>query len=173
MAHPKHEQVRRRYRERCGYCGVAEIDAAGELTVDHHRPTSSGGDDSDDNLVYCCSRCNLYKGDFFPSEEDQQHNRRVLHPLKDELEKFVRYNEDTGELEPLTDTGKFHITLLHLNRPALVAYRNRQRYFALLAARRELIEAENLQLRAVISAQEQYIALLRHLFELSPPEETG
>ena len=35
MAHPRHEEVRRRYGLRCGYCGVSEAETGGELTVDH------------------------------------------------------------------------------------------------------------------------------------------
>ncbi len=56
MAHPSHEEVRRRYRQACGYCGVSETDAGGALTVDHYRPVADGGDDSEDNLVYACFR---------------------------------------------------------------------------------------------------------------------
>lgn len=63
VPHPKHERVRQRYDGRCGYCGLSEVDAGGELTVDHFRPVAAGGGDDDDNLVYACFRCNLYKGD--------------------------------------------------------------------------------------------------------------
>jgi hypothetical protein len=37
-----------------------------------------------------------------------------------------RYDETTGRMEPLTETGRFHIALLRLNRPELVAHRLRQ-----------------------------------------------
>lgn len=56
MAHPKNLEVRQRYEGRCGYCGVSEGETGGELTVDHFRPLCAGGDDTDDNLVYCCFR---------------------------------------------------------------------------------------------------------------------
>jgi HNH endonuclease len=54
MAHPRHEEVRGRYHNRCGYCSVSETETGGELTIDHFQPVSAGGNDSDDNLVYCC-----------------------------------------------------------------------------------------------------------------------
>ncbi len=54
MAHPKHHAVRQRYGGCCGYCGLSETDTGGELTVDHFRPLSAGGDDGDGNLVYAC-----------------------------------------------------------------------------------------------------------------------
>jgi 5-methylcytosine-specific restriction endonuclease McrA len=105
VAHPKHAQVRERYDYRCGYCDVSEVDAGGELTVDHHQPVSAGGDNSDDNLVYACSRCNLFKGDFWPNSEDQEHEHRVLHPLRDDISAHLRPNERTGHVEPLTEAG--------------------------------------------------------------------
>jgi hypothetical protein len=117
VAHPKHAQVRERYDYRCGYCDASEVDAAGELTVDHYRPVSGGGDNNNDNLVYACSRCNLFKGDFWPDALDQQRTHRVLHPLLDDLSTHYHENEATGQLDPLTETGRFHITLLQLNRP--------------------------------------------------------
>lgn len=49
--------VLRRDGHRCAYCGRA----AG--TVDHIHPRSRGGEDSWENLVACCQRCNNTKGD--------------------------------------------------------------------------------------------------------------
>jgi hypothetical protein len=168
VAHPRHEAIRLRYGLRCGYCGVAEVDAGGELTVDHYHPSAAGGDDSDENLIYACNRCNLYKGDFWPTPEDLAHGRRVLHPLQDNLNQHLRLQEQTGELESLTDTGRFHIVLLHLNRPALVAYRLRRRLARLLAAKQRYLEAENQQLRRLLAAQERYIVELKRLLGLPP-----
>jgi hypothetical protein len=163
VAHPRHEDVRQRYGARCGYCGVRENDVAGELTVDHFRPAALGGDDSDDNLVYACVRCNLYKQDYAPAPEDLPKGRRVLHPLRDNLAIHVRLDDQTGRLEALSETGRFHIALLHLNRPPLIAYRMQGRLAELLVAKQRLLEAENRQLRQLLEAQEQYIAELRRL----------
>ena len=40
----------------CHYCGLHAT------TVDHKIPLIAGGDDSDDNLVGCCRKCNSKKG---------------------------------------------------------------------------------------------------------------
>ena len=165
MPHPKHDQVRARWGARCGYCDVTEEDVGGGLTVDHYVPLVAGGDDSDENLVYACFRCNLYKGDFHPTREDRAKGHVVLHPLRDDISKHVRLEEATGQVQPLTETGRFHIALLHLNRAALVAFRLRRRFYELLLKRRELVEAENLELRAIIKAQEKYIAHLKKLVQ--------
>lgn len=165
MAHPQHAQVRPRYGGRCGYSGVGEEDTGGELTVDHYIPVAAGGDDSDDNLVYACFRCNLFKADFHPTDADRDQGHFLLHPLRDRLLDHLRLDSRNGRLEPLTETGRFHIVLLHLNRPALVAYRLRQRQAELLAAREEVLEAEIRELRIIVQTQERYIAHLKDFGE--------
>ncbi len=122
MAHPKHEQVRQRYNFCCGYCGVSETSSGGELTIDHFGPVSKNGDDSDANLVYACSRCNLFKSDFFPDPATSAPEHRLLHPLLDNTELHFR-EDDYGRLQSLSVTGLFHIRKLRLNRPQLVDYR--------------------------------------------------
>src|SRR5207249_2255661 len=112
---------------RCGYCGISEVDAGGERTVDHFRPVSAGGDDSDDNLVYACVRCNLYKSNYWPDALDAEAGNVVLHPIRDDVVKHVREDDVTGELGGVTRTGRFHIELLGLNRPQLIAFRQRSK----------------------------------------------
>ena len=92
----------------------------------------------------------------------------MLHPLQDEPQRHFRLNPRNGSLEPLTATGRFHITLLHLNRPALVALRLRKRRDILQAAKAELLAAENRELRAIIKAQEEFVSRLQRLQQ--PPD---
>jgi hypothetical protein len=163
VAHPKHEEVRARYQSRCGYCGVAENDSGGGLTVDHFHPTSRGGDESDDNLVYACFRCNLFKGDFSPDESDRKNDRRVLHPMRDDPNEHLRLDDRSGELEALTRSGQFHVTLLQLNRPALVQHRLRARMTRWLAERQQLLEDEVAVLTSTNTGLELHIARLERL----------
>jgi hypothetical protein len=116
------ETVRRLYKYRCGYCGTEEIDAGSELENDHYRPLARGGDSDLSNLVYCCPACNRFKGSFW-AESDSP--RRLLHPLRDDLNLHF-HQEDDGGLTALTETGKFHIEVLHLNRPQLRSSRLKQ-----------------------------------------------
>ncbi len=122
MAHPKQDQVRQRYDFRCGYCGVSETSSGGELTIDHFRPVSRNGDDSDDNLVYACNRCNQFKSDFFPDLSTSAPEHRLLHPLLDDVNLHFR-EDDYGRLQALNVTGLFHIRKLRLNRSQLVEHR--------------------------------------------------
>ena len=160
MAHPRLPTVRERYAFCCGYCGVSEADVGGELTVDHFCPVSAGGDDSDENLVYACVRCNQYKGALRPEATDVANERRLLHPLWDDLAAHIREDERTGRLEGLTATGRFHIIALRLNRPALIIHRQRRYLAALLEARLEQALAENKALRERIAQRDLYIAYL-------------
>ena len=105
MAHSKHDLIRQWYGYCCGYCGVSEADSGGELTADHYRPVSQGGDDSDANLVYCCFRCNLNKGDFFPTPDDIAQGYRLLHPLRDDLRVHLREDAD-GTMSGLSAAGR-------------------------------------------------------------------
>jgi len=48
----------------CQYCGKS----GGTLTIDHIIPKSRGGDDTWENMVVCCARCNNRKGSRTPEE---------------------------------------------------------------------------------------------------------
>ena len=148
MAHAKHQSVRVRYGACCGYCGLSETDAGGELTVDHFEPVWAGGDDSDDNLVYACFRCNLNKGSLLPGEAGGAGTRRLLHPLRDQLADHIQENAETGLLEGRTVSGAFHIAALRLNRDALIANRLRRWRDARMVARLDQAEAELLEKEA-------------------------
>jgi hypothetical protein len=143
-------KARESYRFRCGYCGVSEEDTGAELEIDHHRPRSRGGGDEPENLVYCCPKCNQYKGNYW-HETDLPHIR-LLHPQRDDLRAHLR-EEDNGELVGKTKEGKFLIQRLHLNRPELIAYHQKKR-------------AERQLQRELNAARERERALLRRIEEL-------
>lgn len=167
MAHPLHERVRERYVHCCGYCSVSETESGGELTVDHYRPPGCGGDDELDNLVYCCHRCNEYKGKYWPSPDDEARGLRVLHPLGDDIQQHVRLGDGSGRLEPISETGRFHIELLHLNRPALVRHRLKEWRRRLQDEERELLRAECDRLRSLVKQQEEWIETVKRSLGLT------
>lgn len=113
------QTVRRAYNFACGYCGVREEDVGSELELDHFKPRSLDGGDELENLVYCYTTCNRIKGDFWA---DSTAEKRLLHPQQDDLTLHLRQESD-GLLTGLTETGKFHLKRLRLNRPPLVALR--------------------------------------------------
>lgn len=144
------EQVRKLFAYRYGYCGVHEHDVGSELEIDHFQPRSQGGLDDLDNLVYCCSACNLFKQGYWPAGDGSTNPRRFLHPLKDKLEEHLVEDED-GQLRAISETGAFHLARFRLNRPQLRALRAKQRLqkelragiSAALAKRKDLDESES------------------------------
>ena len=160
MAHFKHQFVRVLYAYCCGYCGLSETDAGGELTVDHHEPVSAGGDDSDENLVYACFRCNLHKGAFTPSEAQRAQGLRLLHPMRDNLAEHLRENRETGRLESRTAIGAIHIFTLELNRDALIANRLQRWRNARMLARLDQAEADLLAREEVLKQRDARIRFL-------------
>jgi len=117
-------KVRAIYQFRCGYCGVSEEDSGAELEIDHHQPQSRGGSNEPENLVYCCPKCNQYKGSYW-HEIDLPHIP-LLHPQRDDFHAHLR-EEDNGEIIGKTKEGSFLIQRLHLNRPELIVYRRKKR----------------------------------------------
>jgi hypothetical protein len=162
------EAVRTRAQFACEYCGVRETDSGDLLTIDHFQPVGKGGDDSLENLVYCCMRCNQYKGDYWPGSLSAP---MLWNPRQEStVAHVVELDNDT--LEALTPAGALSINLLHLNRPALVAYRQRrrqaledahwlERYRQLAAVLDQLVE----QQAQVIREQKALLAEQRQLLQ--------
>jgi hypothetical protein len=150
------EQVRRRANFACEFCGVAEADTGGQLTIDHFQPTSKGGNDSLDNLIYCCFRCNQYKLDYWAVREGDP---RLWNPRRETASQHFLALDD-GSLHPLTEQGAFTLRRLRLNRPALIAYRlqriRRTEEINLLARYNDLINAlERLLHQQAVLLEEQ------------------
>ena len=61
--YPKRKMIYKRYHYTRQYCGSIK-----DLTIDHVIPKSKGGTNKWDNLVTCCRKCNLKKGNKFLSE---------------------------------------------------------------------------------------------------------
>lgn len=117
------EQVRRHANWACEYCGVTETDTGAPLTVDHIHPRTHGGTDDFANLVYCCYRCNLNKGDYWPIQQEQP---LLWNPRQELISAHLLLLAD-GTLHPVSWTGDFTLRRLRLNRPQLVAARLRRR----------------------------------------------
>lgn len=58
------KNILRRDGHRCQYCGTTDA----PLTIDHIVPKARGGEDTWDNLITACVRCNNRKGNRSPEE---------------------------------------------------------------------------------------------------------
>ena len=70
------KNILRRDGHRCQFCGRADI----ALTLDHVVPASRGGEDSWENLVCACVKCNNRKGDQTPEEACMPLRRKPMRP---------------------------------------------------------------------------------------------
>jgi hypothetical protein len=160
------EQVRLRAGFACEFCGVTETDAGGMLTVDHFQPSTQGGDNTPENLLYCCSRCNLYKADYWPAGPTEP---SLWHPQKTPFSAHF-FELENGTLHPITGVGAFTLQRLRFNRPPLIAHRLRRRVQAnealWLARYRDLVEVLNQLNRQQAALLEEQRALLEEQREL-------
>jgi hypothetical protein len=117
------EQVRRRAKCSCEFCGVSEVDVGGLLTIDHFHPRSKGGRDDLDNLIYCCTSCNQFKQDYWTTNEAEP---KLWNPRKEPILDHLVESTD-GRLVALSAEGEFTIRRLRLNRVPLVEYRIQKR----------------------------------------------
>lgn len=60
---PTRNFIYKRDNYKCQYCGATE-----NLTIDHIVPTSRGGQDLWENMISCCNKCNVKKGNKTPEE---------------------------------------------------------------------------------------------------------
>ena len=116
------QAVRVRYDFQCGYCGVSETNIGAEMTLDHFLPRIHGGDESLENLVYCCHACNEFKGNYWSVNPEL----RLVHPLFDKSQLHFREQPD-GSLFSVSERGANHIRVIRLNRPRLIEYRLKQK----------------------------------------------
>ena len=129
------EIIRKRDDFRCCYCRVCESYVGSKLTIDHFMPQCDGGNDTEDNLLYCCHACNEYKGTYWTTEPDSQ----LLNPRTDNMEEH--FNENVkGVLVARTARGKNHIRVLNLNRDELIKNRVIKRHYANLEEKNRAAE---------------------------------
>lgn len=72
-----------RDRNRCQYCGDAF--PTSELSIDHVVPRAQGGQDSWENLVCACVRCNARKGGRTPEQAGMALTTRPVRPKRNPL----------------------------------------------------------------------------------------
>jgi len=70
------KNILRRDGHRCQFCGRSDL----TLTIDHVTPISRGGEDTWENLVCACVRCNNKKGDRTPDEALMPLRRKAMRP---------------------------------------------------------------------------------------------
>jgi hypothetical protein len=118
--------VRSDFRRTCAYCLIEELFAAGEenFELDHFWPASEFPDLKDDfyNLYYACHPCNHIKRAKWPDSQLVAKGIGFVDLCQDNFENHFRELPD-GRWEGLTESAKYTIDALRLNRSHLMQIR--------------------------------------------------
>lgn len=87
-----------------------------------------------ENLYYSCRRCNQYKGAVWPSAQQSADGYRFADPCAEDMYATHLRQRSDGELDVLTNCGRFTHDQIRLYRKALVEWRK-----AKLAASRDVV----------------------------------
>jgi hypothetical protein len=105
---------------------MAELFAAGRenFELDHFRPKWLFPDEEKDfyNLYYTCHPCNMTKHDSWPPKELEDRGIRFVDLCRDNFETHFSVLGD-GTWEGITESGRYTIEILRLNRRHLVKAR--------------------------------------------------
>ncbi len=125
------EDLRFDFYYSCSYCTMTECEAGGiGFEIDHYYPQKHRPDlvNRYTNLMWSCAKCNRLKSDFFPNEAQLSKGFIILRP--DEHDPREHLEMENYRLEEKTETGKFNIEWLDLNRANLIKLRRiRERIF--------------------------------------------
>lgn len=117
-------RVAEQARGTCEYCRSQERFATQPFSVEHIRPRSRGGDDSEENLAFACQGCNNHK--YVKVEAADPVTGEVaplFHPRLQSWGDHFAWSPDGTTILGLTPTGRASVEALRLNRPGLVNLR--------------------------------------------------
>ncbi len=98
-----------RDRNQCQYCG--RHFPTSELSIDHVNPRSLGGQDSWENLVCACIRCNARKGGRTPDQAGMKMIRRPERPRRNPLITIRLGNEKYSSWKTFLDHAYWSVEL--------------------------------------------------------------
>ena len=142
--------LRLEFNYACAYCELSERERGGSCNFgcDHYRPQSLFPEFALDynNLLYACSRCNSFKGDFW--RVPKYTTMYILNPFEHDIDKHI--NKSLPKWVPRTWPGYFTIDTLRLTSEGKIMKReNRALAHTLLTeSKNKLTEALDLQKQA-------------------------
>ena len=109
-------QVRARADERCEYCLKPDASTLLPFHIDHIVAAKHLGSSKIDNLAWCCSICNGFKGSDVGSVDNTSGKYvRLFNPRTDLWWDHFRLDSD-AVIAPVTEVGRVTVALLRLNR---------------------------------------------------------
>lgn len=98
-----------RDRNTCQYCG--KHFATSDLSIDHVIPRTQGGQDTWENLVCACIRCNARKGGRTPEQARMKLVRRPIRPKRNPLVTLRMGNEKYRSWKAFLDNAYWSVEL--------------------------------------------------------------
>ncbi|HEV2694955.1 MAG TPA: HNH endonuclease [Verrucomicrobiae bacterium] len=106
--------VRRRAKNTCEYCSLAQGCEPLPFHIEHIIPRQHGGKDSAENLALACHHCNLHKGPNLSGLDPKTKKlTRLFHPRLDDWEDH--FSSRNGEINGLSAVGRTTANLLRMN----------------------------------------------------------
>jgi hypothetical protein len=117
-------RIRLRFESACAYCHTSEFLTATTFEYEHITPVSAGGETIFENLCLACPTCNRFKADRVQAwDVVSQADAELFHPQQNRWRDHFIWNEGYTELIGITSVGRATISLLKMNRPALIRLR--------------------------------------------------
>jgi hypothetical protein len=117
--------VRARARDRCEYCGLAQVGQEANFHIDHIQPLADGGTTTAGNLALCCVSCSLRKGARrYAADPESGEQAQLFHPRDQAWIDHFRW--DGYRLTGLTPTGRATVSCLRMNRDLILAIREEE-----------------------------------------------
>ena len=120
------EFLRQRAGGHCEYCRITDRLTLAEQQIDHVIAVKHGGSGVVQNLAFCCTVCNRFKGSYIASIDPESGQlTRLFHPRVDGWDEHFRFHD--GHIVALSAVGRFTVRLLRMNRTARVRERKLMR----------------------------------------------
>ena len=118
--------VQKDFEKTCAYCLIEELLAGGEenFELDHFKPKQSFRSLINDfyNLYWSCHPCNRMKWNYWPSEDLLRKGIGFVDLCADDIRTHFQFAEN-GIVEGLTESARYTIEVLLLNRSHLIEIR--------------------------------------------------
>lgn len=124
------EPLRSDFYYSCAYCSITEFEASAiGFEIDHYMPVNKFPEKKVvyQNLMWSCEHCNGRKKDFYPTENQKQKGRFIIRVDESDPREHLELEVDGAYLQEKSETGKFNINRLDLNRHSLLRLRKIRR----------------------------------------------
>jgi len=117
-------KIRRKARNRCGYCLTPQEILSMSLEFEHLHPIAEGGTDTEENLWLACRNCNSFKHAKTQAVDPiTQTEVSIFNPQTQNWNEHFEFSQDQTEIIGKTACGRATVIALRLNYEQAVSAR--------------------------------------------------